>query len=217
MIKILLVDDHLLVRQGIKKILELEEDFQVVGEAGNGEEALEKLNNINPDIILLDINMPELNGIETLRKIKSTDENRKVIMLTFHDEREYLVETINLGADGYILKDAESDSLIRGIRDVNKGGSYVHPSIAGALVKDHKHTEPEAKLSKEMEDLMKLTRREKEVLKLISQGMNNREIANTLFISEKTVKNHVSNIFKKIHVNDRTQAAIFALRNQQDQ
>lgn len=217
MIKILLVDDHLLVRQGIKKILELEEDFQVVEEADNGVEALEKLKQSNPDVVLLDINMPEMNGIETLRKIKSMDENQKVIMLTFHDEREYLVETINLGANGYILKDAESVSLIRGIRDVNKGGSYVHPSLAGALVKDQNKTEPEPKLSKEMEDLKRLTRREKEVLKLISQGMNNREIANTLFISEKTVKNHVSNIFKKIHVNDRTQAAIFALKNQQDQ
>ena len=217
MIKILLVDDHLLVRQGIKKILELEEDFQVVGEAGNGEEALGKFENLKPDIILLDINMPELNGIETLKQIKAMDKNQKVIMLTFHDEREYLVETINSGANGYILKDAESESLIRGIRDVNKGGSYVHPSIAGVLVKSQKQTEVEPKLSKEMEDLRRLTRREKEVLKLISQGMNNREIANALFISEKTVKNHVSNIFKKIHVNDRTQAAIFALKNQQDQ
>jgi len=217
MIKILLVDDHLLVRQGIKKILELEEDFEVVGEAANGVEALEALENNEVDVILLDINMPELNGIETLRKIKEMDEDQKVIMLTFHDEREYLVETINLGANGYILKDAESDSLIKGIRDVNKGGSYVHPSLAGALLKDHKQTESEPKLSKEMEDLKRLTRREKEVLSLISQGMNNREIANSLFISEKTVKNHVSNIFKKIHVNDRTQAAIFALKNQQDQ
>lgn len=217
MIKILLVDDHLLVRQGIKKILELEEDFEVVGEAADGVEALEALKNNDADVILLDINMPELNGIETLRKIKEMDENQKVIMLTFHDEREYLVETINLGANGYILKDAESDSLTKGIRDVNKGGSYVHPSLAGALLKDQKETEPEPKISKEREDLNRLTRREKEVLSLISQGMNNREIANALFISEKTVKNHVSNIFKKIHVNDRTQAAIFALKNQQDQ
>jgi len=217
MIKILLVDDHLLVRQGIKKILELEEDFEVVGEAANGVEAMEAFKNSEIDVILLDINMPELNGIETLRKIKDMDQNQKIIMLTFHDEREYLVETINLGANGYILKDAESDSLIRGIRDVNKGGSYVHPSLAGTLLKDQKQTEPEPKLSKEMEDLKRLTRREKEVLSLISQGMNNREIANALFISEKTVKNHVSNIFKKIHVNDRTQAAIFALKNQQDQ
>ncbi len=214
MIKILLVDDHLLVRQGIKKILELEEDFQVVGEAANGEEALQILNEQNPDIVLLDINMPGLNGIETLKQIKAKNEGQKVIMLTFHEEREYLVETINLGAEGYILKDAESSSLVRGIRDVNKGGSYVHPSIAGELVKDQKQDKPEE--NQEMEALKRLTRREKEVLKLISQGMNNREIANTLFISEKTVKNHVSNIFKKIHVNDRTQAAIFALKNQRD-
>ncbi len=211
MIKILLVDDHLLVRQGIKKILELEEDLEVVGEAGDGGEALELLRNIEVDVVLLDINMPGMNGIETLEKIKNMDKEPKVIMLTFHEEREYLLETIELGANGYILKDAESDSLIRGIRDVYKGGSYVHPSLAGELVKKYK--QGESKPDPDKEALRRLTRREREVLKLISQGMNNREIANTLFISEKTVKNHVSNIFKKIHVNDRTQAAIFALKN----
>ncbi len=216
MIKVVLVDNHILVREGIKLLLEQENDIEVIGEATDGEEALEILKKINPDIILLDINMPELNGIEILRKIKAMDKSQKVIMLTLHNEREYVVETINLGANGYILKSKESDSLIRGIRDVNKGGSYVHPSLAESLVKEHKQTGPEAKLSKELEDLKKLTRREKEVLKLISQGMSNRDIAHALFISEKTVKNHVSNIFKKIHVNDRTQAAIFALRNQPD-
>ncbi len=215
MIKVVLVDNHILVREGIKLLLEQEKDIEVVGEANNEEEALAALKETNPDIILMDINMPELNGIETLRKIKAMTKNQKVIILTLHDEREYVVESINLGANGYILKSAESESLLRGIRDVNKGGYYVHPSLAGSLVKDQKQTDP--KLSKELEDLKKLTRREKEVLKLISQGMNNRDIAHALFISEKTVKNHVSNIFKKIHVNDRTQAAIFALKNQPDQ
>ncbi len=212
MIKVFLVDDHILVRQGIKKILELEEDLTVIGEAGNGEEALEELQGLQPDIVLLDIHMPVLDGIETLRKMKPGEEDPKVIMLTFHKEKEYVLEAINLGAKGYMLKDAGSESLIQGIRDVYKGGSYIQPTLASELVKSQ--NEPKPKPSKEMEDLKKLTRREREVLKLISEGMNNREIADTLFISEKTVKNHVSNIFKKIHVNDRTQAAIFALKNQ---
>lgn len=206
-IKLLLVDDHSLVRQGIKQILELEEDLEVIGQASDGEEAIKKAQELKPDIILLDINMPKLNGINTLRKLKDIDTTTKVIMLTFYEDREYIFETLNLGVNGYILKDAESESLIKAIRDVYNGSSYIHPSIAMEVIKKTENKDNHE------EEKSKLTKREYEVLILIAEGLNNRKIADRLYISEKTVKNHVSNIFKKIKVNDRTQAAIYAYRH----
>lgn len=205
-IKILLVDDHSLVRQGIKQILELEKDIKVIGQAADGEEAIEKVKELKPDIVLLDINMPKLNGIQTLRRLKDMDNTIKVMMLTFHKDKEYLYEIINIGADGYIIKDAESDSLIKAIRDVYSGETYIHPNLSTKLVRGLNN-------QGKKEDVPRLTRREYEVLTLIAEGLNNRDIASSLFISEKTVKNHVSNIFKKIDVNDRTQAAIYAYKN----
>ncbi len=209
-IKVLVVDDHSLVRHGLKQIIELESGINVVGLAGNGKEAILMVQDLKPDIILLDINMPKLNGIQTLRRLKDMDKNIKVIMLTFHEEREYLFETINLGANGYILKDAESESLIKAIRNVFKGSSYIYPTLATELVSEFNHKE-ESVVKNFRED--NLTKREYEILTLIAEGFNNREIGENLFISEKTVKNHVSNIFKKINVNDRTQAAIYAYKN----
>lgn len=207
-ISILIVDDHSLVRQGLKQILELESDLEIIGQAGDGEDAIQKVQQLKPDIVLLDINMPKLNGIQTLRRLKDIDRTIKVIMLTFHEDQEYLFETINLGANGYVLKDAESEGLIQAVRDVFKGSSYIHPSLASGLVKEFNKVD----ILKGDSDRTKLTRREYEVLTLIAEGLNNREIASSLFISEKTVKNHVSNIFKKINVNDRTQAAIYAYK-----
>lgn len=206
-INVLIADDHSLVRQGLKQILELEKDIRIVGQAGDGEEAIAKVQQLKPDVVLLDINMPKLNGIQTLRRLKDMDKTTKVIMLTFHEDQEYLYETINLGANGYVLKDSESESLIRAVRDVYKGQSYIHPSLASSLVRDFNQGQ------KENNKENKLTRREYEVLTLIAEGLNNKEIAYGLFISEKTVKNHVSNIFKKIDVNDRTQAAIYAYKH----
>ncbi len=211
-IKVLIVDDHSLVRQGLRQILSLEEDLEVVGEAKDGEECLQMVQKLRPDVTLLDINMPNVNGIKALRKLKDMDQNTKVIILTFHEEIEYLFETFNLGANGYIVKDADSDVLIQGIREVFNGVSYVYPTMVEgdasqlSMIRNVESTEKEPQKSR-------LTKREYEILTLIADGLNNREIANTLFISEKTVKNHVSNIFKKIKVNDRTQAAIYAYRN----
>ncbi|SFH58039.1 DNA-binding response regulator, NarL/FixJ family, contains REC and HTH domains [Tindallia magadiensis] len=213
-IKVLIADDHSLVRQGLIQIISLEDDIEVVGEASDGEECVQKVKETKPDVVLLDINMPNVNGIKALRKIKDLDKSIKVIILTFHEEIEYLFETFNLGANGYIVKDAESRILIDGIREVNEGVSYVYPTMAeGDQQQLHKLKHIEQ--PKEMMDHKKisLTKREYEILTLIADGLNNREIANTLFISEKTVKNHVSNIFKKIQVSDRTQAAIYAFRN----
>lgn len=211
-IKVLIVDDHSLVRQGLSQILSLEPDLEVVGEAKDGEECLQKVKDLKPDVILLDINMPNVNGIKALRKLKDMNQETKVIILTFHEEIEYLFETFNLGANGYIVKDAESDVLIHGIREVYSGVSYVYPTMAEGD-SNQLNMLRKGEINGTDSLAVKLTKREYEILTLIADGMNNKDIANTLFISEKTVKNHVSNIFKKIKVNDRTQAAIYAYRN----
>ncbi|WZL74686.1 response regulator transcription factor [Clostridiaceae bacterium 35-E11] len=208
-ITVLIADDHALMRQGLKQILELEEDIEVIGLAVDGEDTIKKSQQLKPDVILLDINMPQMNGIQALRRLKDMGTDSKIIMLTIHEDREYLFETINIGASGYVLKDAESASLTKAIRDVYHGEAYIHPTLTSALVKEYnKKGKIDDAYSKD-----KLTRREYEVLSLIAEGKNNREIAEDLFISEKTVKNHVSNIFKKIEVNDRTQAAIYAYKH----
>lgn len=208
-IRVLIADDHALMRQGLKQILELEEDIEVVGLAVNGEDTLKKSQQLKPDIILLDINMPQMNGIQALRRLKDMGTDARIIMLTIHEDKEYLFETINIGASGYVLKDAESSSLTKAIRDVYAGDSYIHPSLASSLVREfNKRGNHDDEFKRE-----RLTRREYEVLILIAEGRNNKEIAESLFISEKTVKNHVSNIFKKIDVNDRTQAAIYAYKH----
>ncbi|KXG77173.1 response regulator [Thermotalea metallivorans] len=209
-IKVLIADDHSLMRQGLKQILELEEDMEVIELAVDGEDAIKKSQQLKPHVILMDINMPKMNGIQALRRLKDMGLDSKIIMLTIHEDREYLFETINIGASGYVLKDAESSSLIKAIRDVHSGESYIHPSLAASLVKEFNK---KGRLDDDEFKKERLTRREYEVLGLIAEGKNNKEIADTLFISEKTVKNHVSNIFKKIDVNDRTQAAIYAYKH----
>ncbi len=208
-IKVAIVDDHALIREGIKKLLELEASFDIVALAGNGHEALEVIQATRPDVVLLDINMPNMNGIDCLKKIKSQFPEIKVIMLTIHEDAEYLIETINIGAEGYVLKDADVSSLIKAIQKVVQGEVYIHPTLSGILVREYKRKD------RNMADVIgnNLTKREYEVIKLISKGFNNKEIAVELFISEKTVKNHVSNIFKKIKVTDRTQAALYAIKN----
>lgn len=208
-IKVVIVDDHALIREGIKKLLELEESFEIQALAGDGFEALEVIKAQKPDVVLLDINMPNMNGIDCLKQIKSDFPETKVIMLTIHEDAEYLIETINIGAEGYVLKDADVSSLIKAIQKVVQGEVYIHPTLSGILVREYKSKH------KNLDDIMgnNLTKREYEVIRLISRGYNNKEIAVELFISEKTVKNHVSNIFKKIKVTDRTQAALYAIKH----
>lgn len=209
-INIMICDDHTLIREGIKKIIDLEEDISVVCLAANGKEALSQLENNRIDVMLLDINMPIMNGIDTLKTIKNDpNRNEKVIILTIHDDIEYLFETINIGAEGYMLKDSDVSSLVQAIRDVHSGSTYIHPSLSKLLVKEYK------KKDESIDEMMnsKLTKREYEVINLIARGCNNKDIAKELFISEKTVKNHVSNIFKKIDVSDRTQAALYAIKH----
>jgi DNA-binding NarL/FixJ family response regulator len=208
-VKLVIADDHVLIREGIKKLLELEDSLEILGLASDGNEAIELVETLKPDVILLDINMPHLSGIEALKIIKNEYPATKVIMLTIHEDAEYLIETVNIGAEGYVLKDADVSSLVKAILKVNSGDIYIHPTLSGILIKEYK------KKDQQQEEInnSSLTRREYEVIKLISKGYNNKEIATELFISEKTVKNHVSNIFKKIKVTDRTQAALYAIKN----
>lgn len=206
-IKVMLVDDHVLIREGIRNLLEFDGNIEVIEQAGDGFECLEKLQYVNPDIILLDINMPKMNGIEVLEELKAKENPVKVIILTVHSEVEYLVKAIDIGANGYILKDSESSELKQAINDIINGGSYIQPSLIPTLNSRLINRDIDK------EKLKTLTKREVEILALVASGMFNKEIAVNLDISERTVKNHISNIFKKIDVSDRTQAAVFAIRN----
>jgi len=209
-IKVMIVDDHELIREGISKILDMENDIEIVFKAKSGIEALEVLKDVKPDVILLDINMNELNGIETLKKIKAYGSKTKIIMLTVYDDVEYISQSVNLGANGYVLKDSDSDTLIKTIKIVNEGGSYIQPTLATQLIK---HMTNEKKNTNDKKLLELLTRRELIVMKEISSGLNNKSISKKLNISEKTVKNHVSSILKKLELQDRTQVAIYAIKN----
>lgn len=209
-IKVLIADDHSMVRQGLKQILELERDIMVIAQASNGSEAVKYAREQKPDVILMDINMPNVNGLQAIRELKLEKSPSKVIVLTIHQDREYLFKTLQMGAEGYVLKDAEPAVLIEAIRNVHRGQSFIQPNMTKELVKEfNRVTLHERERSEENS----LTSREIEVLELIAEGMINKEIAKQLYISEKTVKNHVSNIFKKLNVSDRTQAAIYAFKH----
>lgn len=206
-INVMIVDDHSLIREGLKQLLEFDGTIKVVGEASNGIECLEKITICNPDVLLLDINMPEMNGIEVLEKMKADSTQIKVLILTVHNEMDYLMKAVDIGVDGYILKDSESLELKKAIRAVKDGENYIQPSLIPALNSQLVNRD----YDKDM--ISSLTNRELEVLVQVANGMFNKEIATNLNISERTVKNHISNIFKKIDVSDRTQAAVFAIKN----
>ncbi len=207
-ITVVIADDHAIVREGIKNLVELSDDFEVVGLAENGRRALSVCKKEKPDILLLDISMPSMSGIETIRRIIKTKIRTKIIALTIHDEKAYLVETLSLGVKGYVLKDADSDILLEAIKQVADGKEYIYPSMRKYLDKKTK----KMILSGKTDVFELLTSRELEVIKFLAEGMSNKEISNTLYISEKTVKNHISNIFKKLGINDRTSAAMYAVK-----
>ncbi len=206
-VKVMLTDDHVLMREGIKHLLEFDGSVEVIEEASDGVECLEKLEKVTPDILLLDINMPDMNGIEVLEELKKRNSNIKVLILTVHSEVEYLIRAIDIGANGYILKDSGSAELKQAINTIMNNDSYIQPSLLPALNSRLINRDIDK------EKLESLTKRELEILKQVVGGMFNKEIAASLHISERTVKNHLSNIFKKIDVSDRTQAAVFAIRN----
>lgn len=207
MVNIMITDDHAMIREGLKNLLELDGDIRVVSEASDGEECILKLRENVPDVLLLDINMPVMNGLEVLERIKELHMQVKVLVLTVHNEVEYLLRAVDLGINGYLLKDSDFDDLRKAIFAVSRGDTFIQESLMPLLEsKMTQRTDEEKKIAD-------LTGREMEVLKHLAYGMYNKEIAETLHISERTVKNHVSSIFKKIDVNDRTQAAVFAIRN----
>lgn len=206
-IKVMITDDHALMREGIKRLLELDGEIEVIGEANDGVECLQLLKKLEPEVLLLDINMPNKNGIEVLQEIRKKKTSMKVLILTVHNEVEYLVKAVDIGVDGYILKDSESSQLKKAIYSVVDGESYIQPNLIPIL-----NSRLIAR-DDDREKIKSLTKREMEVLVLVAKGMFNKEIAISLDISERTVKNHISNIFKKIEVADRTQAAVFAIKN----
>lgn len=206
-IRVMIADDHSLIREGLRQLLEFDGSIQVVGEAANGAECLEKLEKYDPEVLLLDINMPEKNGIDVLKKMKEDKSPVKVLILTVHNELEYLINAVDIGVEGYIMKDSDSSELKKAIRAVRDGENYIQFSLLPALNNRLLNRDVDK------DKVASLTNRELEVLVQVANGMFNKEIAMNLNISERTVKNHISNIFKKIDVSDRTQAAVFAIKN----
>ncbi|MGG7620714.1 response regulator [Bacillus coreaensis] len=194
MIKLMLVDDHAVLRDGLKNILGMEQGIEVVGEAISGSEAVQKAASLLPDVILMDINIPDINGIEVTKMIKRDFPMMKILILTMYDHDEYFMSAIREGADGYLLKDAPSQHVVDAIYSVTKGQSVIHPAMTKKFLNFQKPQQPLSE-AKEL-----LTEREKEVLLCLVQGMNNKEIGEALFISDKTVKIHVSKIFKKLEI-----------------
>ncbi|MGR5906752.1 response regulator [Bacillus paranthracis] len=210
-IKVLLVDDHTVVLKGLAFFLSTQEDIELVGEASNGKEALVKVGETNPDVVLMDLYMPEMDGVETTACIKKEYPDVKVIVLTSFSDQAHVLPALRAGASGYILKDVEPDQLVEAIRSAYKGNIQLHPDIANALLSQTLPVE-----EKEEEPFIQvdvLTARENEVLQLLAKGMSNKEIASVLVITEKTVKAHVSSILSKLHLSDRTQAALYAVKN----
>ena len=208
-IRLLLVDDQRLMRDGLRTLLELELDFEVVGEAENGAQALDCYRQHSPDVVLMDIRMPVMDGVESTRRLQESDPNSKIIILTTFDDNEYVFEGLRAGALGYLLKDVSGDELADAIRKVAAGGSMIEPSVARKVVAEFARLAPPSPTVKE-QLVEPLSEREIEILKLVSQGLTNKEIAARLFLAEGTVKNYVTSILQKIDVRDRTQAAIRA-------
>ncbi len=205
-ISVLLIDDHRVVRQGLRDFLELQEDIEVVGEASSGEEGVQLAREFLPDVILMDLVMPGIDGVETTRRIKGVSPSTRVIVLTSFADDDKVFPAIKAGAISYLLKDVSPEELAHAIRAAQRNEAVLHPEVAAKLMQEFS-TPRSAEAPVEQ-----LTEREMDVLRLIARGKSNKEIADSLVISEKTVKTHVSNILSKLHLADRTQAAIYALR-----
>ena len=215
-IRILLADDHALLRQGIKRVLNFEDDLEVVGEAEDGQEALARTLMLKPDILLLDINMPGLTGLDVTKQLKQARARVKIIALTIHDSDNYVLEMLKNGALGYLLKDVEPNVLIKAIHMVNEGNPFVYPTLAERLFGTPAISGDVGRMAKEIWDESRgerLTPREMDVLGCIAKGLSNQDIGKALGLSEKTVKNHLTSVFHKLKVNDRTQALVYVLKN----
>lgn len=207
-IRVLLVDDHLVVLRGLRFFLNTQEDIEIIGEAENGEEALRVMGDLAPDVVLMDLMMPVMDGVETTRRMKTEHPGVKVVVLTSFSDQDHVIPALQAGAIGYQLKDVEPDLLVDTIRKAARGEKYLHPKATDLLLSEMTG-ERDAETP-----LYTLTNREMEVLEQITLGKSNKEISSDLFITEKTVKTHVSNILSKLDVHDRTQAAIYAMKNQ---
>ncbi len=205
-IKILVVDDHAMMRDGIKALLGLHDDIEVVGEASEGKEAIEKVQELAPDVIIMDIAMPGMDGLEATRRITKRKTGVKVLVLTQHDNRDYILSSIKAGAAGYVPKRALGSDLITAIRGVHRGDFFLYPSATAALIDDYRQQ------TEEVEPYDRLTAREREILKLIAEGHRSREIADILFISLKTVYCHQAKIQKKLDLHNRAELIKYAIR-----
>lgn len=209
-ISVLLVDDHALIREGLRQLFALEEDLQIVGEASDGFEALQRVRQLRPDVVLMDVHMPVVDGIIVTRQIVSEFPSIAIIMLTIYQQNEQIVQALRNGAKGYLLKSASAREVADAIRAVHHGDMPLGPGITGALVNEVRRT-----FGTVFDDcsIDMLSEKEREIIRFVAMGMSNKEIANQLAYSEKTVKNYLSVIFQKLHLRDRTQVAIFALRH----
>ena len=209
-IRVLLADDHTIVRQGLRALLDSQEDIEVVGEAEDGRQAFEKTKELIPDIVVIDITMPNLNGIEATRQIKKQNPEIKVLVLTVHDNEEYIHQILQAGASGYLLKESAVTDLVSAINAVKKGGIFLSPAISKVVVKDYiRHAEEG---TGDFDSLNILTNREREVLQLIAEGHTNREVANILKLSVKTVDVHRSHIMEKLNIHDVTGLVKYSIR-----
>lgn len=204
MIRVLLIDDHPLMRDGIRTIINLESDMRVVGESVTGLEIISMIKETKADVVLMDINLPTKNGIDITAEIKENNPNCKVLILTMYDHNEYFMSALHAGADGYLLKDSPGEKVVEGIRVVFSGDSIIQPSLTKKLLNQQRI----------QQYIIELTQREKEVLTALVKGVSNKEIAEELYISERTVKIHINKIFKKMNVKSRSQAIIVAVKNQ---
>ena len=210
-LRVMIVDDHELFRRGIQMVLEQEDDLEVVGEATDGEQAVSKAEELTPDVVLMDVRMPKNSGIEATRKIKELIPSAKILMLTVSDQEEDLYEAIKAGASGYLLKEISEEDVADAIRSVWSGQSRISPAMASKLLNEFQAMSKRAE-EREAVHTPRLTEREMEVLTLVAKGMNNRDIAKELFISENTVKNHVRNILEKLQLHSRMEAVVYAVR-----
>ncbi|MEU9443372.1 response regulator transcription factor [Streptomyces sp. NPDC048304] len=205
-IRVLLVDDHQVVRRGLRTFLEVQDDIEVVGEAADGAEGVDRAEELRPDVVLMDVKMPGMDGIEALRRLRELAHPARVLIVTSFTEQRTVVPALRAGAAGYVYKDVDPDALAGAIRSVHAGHILLQPEVAGALLSQEEANSGQSRAGS-------LTDREREVLGLIADGRSNREIARALVLSEKTVKTHVSNILMKLDLADRTQAALWAVRH----
>lgn len=215
-IKLMIADDHVLLRQGIRNVLELDAELQVIGEAADGEDAIEKVETLHPDVVLLDLNMPKMNGIEVARWVKKKHPEVQIVVLTIHDDESYMFEVIRAGALGYLLKDVDPKMLVHAIHTVAQGKSFIYPTLSGRLLGEFvRLSDMKVKFQPGCfkSPVARLTIREMDILKLLVCGLTNQEIATRLFLSEKTIKNHLTSVFRKFAVSDRTQAALYAIKH----